>query len=260
MKKKIIAFSALLLAAACATSPTGRRQLLAVPDGQMNAMGAQAFDDLKTKEQIETDPKTVQYVQCLAKNITEQVKGDIDPKSWEVVVFRNKQVNAFALPGSKIGVFTGIIPVASTPNQLAAVMGHEVAHVIVKHGTERYSQALAVAVGAQLAGLNNPKTSTVLRVVAGLGSQVGLMKFSRDHESEADILGLEYMAKAGFDPRESVTLWQNMAKAGGGQPPEFLSTHPSHNTRIKNLQEKMPEAIQMYEKAKAEGRNPGCTI
>ena len=260
MKKMI--FSTLLISGlvACATSPLGRKQLITMPDSEMNQMGAQAFTDLKQKTQIERDPKTTAYVQCIARNITAQVAADIDPNSWEIVTFRDKQVNAFALPGSKIGVYTGIIPVASTQSQLAAVLGHEVGHVIARHGNERVSQAMAAQVGLSVIGVGKEGSSQWLNLLAGVGTQVGMLKFSRDHESEADIMGLQYMARAGFDPQESVTLWQNIAKAGGKAGPEFLSTHPSNETRISQLQEHMNEAMQLYENARSQGKNPNCTL
>lgn len=255
MKKHLALTLTFLTLYSCATSPLGRKQYTIVPDSEMNQMGAQAFEDMKATKTIERDPRTVAYIQCLAKNITEQVKDEIDPASWEVVTFRDKAVNAFALPGGKIGVYTGIIPVAKTPSQLAAVMGHEVAHVIARHGNERVSQAMTAELGMSIAGVKQKSYGFIIQLLAG----GGLMAFSREHESEADIIGLHYMAKAGFDPRESVTLWQNMAKASGGRSaPEILSTHPSNETRIKQLQERMPEAMQMYEHARSQGKNPGC--
>ena len=262
MKKLVITVLALSVIISCATSPLGRKQLITVSDGEMNEMGAQAFDEMKRTKAIETDPRKTQYVQCIVKHITSQAQDEIDPASWEVITFRDKAVNAFALPGAKVGVYTGIIPVASSQHQLAAVLGHEVGHVIARHGNERVSEAMAANLGLSVLKLaSKDNTSQLLNVlggVAGVGAQVVLMKFSRDHESEADIMGLHYMAKAGFDPRESVKLWQNMAKAGGKAGPEFLSTHPSNETRIQQLQEHMPEALQMYEYARSQGRNPVC--
>lgn len=258
-------FSIFLFVASCATSPTGRSQFVLLPESQMASMGASAFKDMKTKTKVSTDPKVNEYVNCIVQpmlKITGPVEG-VD--QWEVVVFDDKQVNAFALPGGRIGIYTGIIKVAETPDQLAAVVGHEIGHVMAKHGNERVSQAFAVNGGLLAAGLalkNKNKNYALILAGVGVGAQFGiLLPFSRAHESEADIIGLDLMAQAGFDPRESVKLWQNMAKASGGKaPPEFMSTHPSNETRIKNLSSHFPKAMPFYEKRKAQGPTPNCKI
>jgi len=179
-----------------------------------------------------------------------------------VNVFNDEAVNAFALPGGKIGVYTGILQVASTQDQLAAVIGHEVAHVLANHGNERVSVAFAADSGLKmaqvLAGKATQQKAQLLGLL-GLGAQVGvLLPYGRTQESEADILGIDYMAKAGFDPRQSVTLWQNMAKAGGKKPPELLSTHPSNATRIKGLNSRMERAMKLYKQARANNKKPNC--
>lgn len=243
--------------AACATSPTGRKQLALVPDAQIEEMGRQSFAELKQKEKISGDAATTEYVSCVARSITNALP---EKKDWEVVLFAKPEVNAFAVPGAKIGVYEGLLKAAKTPSQLAAVLGHEVAHVLASHGQERVSEQLAAQGGLGVLGaILGSKTDNrrkILLGALGLGAQVGyLLPHSRKQESEADILGLEYMAKAGFDPRESVELWKNMAAAGGGQPPEFLSTHPSHGTRIENLTARIPEVMPLYEAAK---NKPAC--
>jgi predicted Zn-dependent protease len=170
---------------------------------------------------------------------------------WEVTLFDSKDVNAFCLPGGKMGVYSGIIPVAKNNAALAAVMGHEVAHAVAQHGAERVSQSLIVSgtlIAADVAMKDSKHRQSILAAL-GLGAQVGIMMpYGRTQESEADEIGLEYMARAGYDPREAVGLWERMA-ALGGSPPEILSTHPDPRNRAKALQELMPAAMKIYEKS-----------
>ncbi|RLA25183.1 MAG: M48 family peptidase [Gammaproteobacteria bacterium] len=251
----ITLFSSLLLS--CATSPTGRSQLLMMSDSEMEQMGVQSFATLKKDMTIEQDPAINAYVRCVTTAITNEVGGD-----WEVVVFKQPSANAFALPGRKIGVHTGLLAVAQNQDQLAAVLGHEVAHVLADHSNERVSHQTAVNQGLSITqAVLNPQSElgqTGMGLL-GLGTQYGIiMPFSRAHESEADIYGLDLMAKAGFDPQESVALWINMGKAGGETPPEFMSTHPAHETRITDLQKQMPKALKLRKQAQAAGKNPQC--
>lgn len=244
---------------ACATSPTGRSQLIFMPESQVDTMGVQAFAQMKKKTPISRNARTNQFVQCVARAITREVGGQ-----WEAVVFEDDDINAFALPGGKIGVYTGLLKLtANNQDQLATVIGHEVAHVLSHHSNERLSQETAVKGGLALTqAIAAPQTTTGQAAMAmlGLGAQYGvLMPYSRLHESEADNLGLDLMAKAGFNPRESVILWQKMAQASKGQPPEFLSTHPSHSTRIQDLQNQMPRALQLQQQAQAMGKQPHCS-
>ncbi len=262
--KTILFVIVMIIAAACTTSPTGRKQFIVVPEAQMSQMGAQAFDQMKASQPIERDPKTVAYVNCIVGPLGAVVKEQAGVDHWDVVVFKDDQVNAFALPGGKVGVYTGIIKVAKTDAQLSAVIGHEIGHVIAHHGAERVSQQAGTQLGLAALGAitpDNPKKSLLMGLL-GVGLQVGVMlPYSRTQESEADVIGLDIMAQAGFDPRQSVELWQNMiAAAGGGGPPELLSTHPASPNRIANLQAHMPEAEQKYARAKALGRNPKCTL
>lgn len=249
MLRNLIILTLLLGIAACSTSPTGRKQLALVPDAQLEEMGKQSFEELKQREPISKDTATTEYVSCVARAITTTLP---EKREWEVVTFAKPEVNAFALPGAKIGVFEGLLKAAQNQHQLAAVLGHEVAHVLAKHGQERVSEQLAAQGGlgvlGAILGAKGDKRRGLLLAALGLGAQVGvLLPHSRKQESEGDVLGLEYMAKAGFDPRESVALWENMAKAGGGQPPEFMSTHPSHGTRIETLRARIPEVLPFYE-------------
>lgn len=262
--RRIAALAILLaLLAACAVSPTGRKQLMLIPEGQMTSMGAQAFQEIQHATPREGDGAVSDYVQCVADALTSLPEVQDEHPDWEVVVFADDTVNAFALPGGKIGVYRGLLDVAETPDQLAAVMGHEVAHVLARHGNERVSQQFAVGetltlVDAWMAAGNRANRTTAMALL-GLGAQVGvLLPFSRAHESEADVMGKELMARAGFDPRASVALWENMGRAGNGGAPEFISTHPSHETRIRDLQKGMEGAVDLYREARASGRTPTC--
>lgn len=249
--------------AACATSPTGRKQFILMPDSQMEQMGIAAFAEMKKKQPVVRDYSTQKYVECISNAITAELGGEYKKQKWEVQVFKEDSPNAFALPGGKIGVHTGMLKIAESPGQLASVIGHEVGHVIARHGNERVSQNTATTVGMQVAAAAagaDPKKRTALAAL-GLGVQFGvLLPYSRAHESEADRIGQDLMAKAGFDPRESVKLWQNMAKAGGGSPPEFMSTHPGHNTRISALNSHMNKAMAIYRQAQASGKRPNCRL
>lgn len=250
----LIALLALMLLNACATSPTGRTQLVFMPDDEMDAMGLQAFNTLKSEKPVSQNAQDIQFVRCITDAITREVEGE-----WEVVVFEDGTLNAFALPGRKIGVHTGLINLVDNQDQLATVIGHEIGHVLAKHSNERMSQKLGAQVGVSLiAAVAAPQTPLGQTAVSllGVGAQYGIiMPFSRLHESEADGIGLELMAKAGFDPTESVTLWLKMAEASQGQQPvEFLSTHPSHATRIEDLQKQMPNVINLMQQAHAAGK------
>ncbi|OIN23808.1 M48 family metallopeptidase [Vibrio barjaei] len=228
--------------AACSSSPTGRNQLILFSDAQMSQLGAQSFEQMKKEQKVSKDKEVNAYVQCVAKTITDHVPPQPEFSEWEVVVFDSDQVNAFALPGGKIGVYTGLLNVAVTPDQLATVIGHEVAHVLADHSNERLSQSQLANTGLQItnAALGGSQYRDVTMAALGVGVQYGvILPYGRTQESEADIVGLELMAESGFDPNQSVELWKNMAKASGGsQPPELLSTHPSHDTRISDLRAK----------------------
>jgi predicted Zn-dependent protease len=241
----------------CATSPEGRRQLMLLPDSQMNEMGVQAFNEMKQKEQIDRNASDNAFVKCVATAITDALP---EKQTWEVVVFQDDQVNAFALPGGKIGVLSGLLKVTTTADQLAAVLGHEVGHVLARHGAERASAQLLEQGGLQILGsvLADPGTTKYQLLMAGLGlgTQYGIaMPHSRTQETEADRIGLQLMAKAGFNPQQAVELWRNMDRAGGAQPPEWLSDHPSNANRISDLQAHMNEALAL---ARTTTRKPNC--
>ena len=223
----------------CANSPTGRQQILLFSGTEMSQLGSQSFEDIKKQEKISTDAKTNTYVQCVTGAITSRLAPQSDFTEWEVVVFNSEQINAFALPGGKIGVYSGLLKVAVNQDQLATVIGHEIGHVMANHSNERLSRSQLASTGLQLSNvaLGGTEYQNIAMAGLGLGVQYGiLMPYGRAQESESDTVGLKLMAKAGFDPQQSINLWVNMAKASGGsQPPELLSTHPSNSTRIKDL-------------------------
>ena len=239
---KLTVVAASIGIAACSSSPTGRNQLLLFSDQDMSSLGAQSFEQMKQKQKVNKDAKVNAYVQCVAKSVTQYVPAQPGFTNWEVVVFDSDQVNAFALPGGKIGVYTGLLDVAKNQDQLATVIGHEIAHVLADHSNERLSQTQLANTGLQITGVvlgssEYAQYQNATMAALGLGIQYGvLLPYGRTQESEADVVGLELMAKAGFNPNESISLWKNMAAASGGNnPPELLSTHPSHSTRIKDL-------------------------
>ena len=250
-----ISIAASLLVSSCAESPLGRKQLKLFPSDQLAGMGQQAFNSMKSEQKISTQPVKNAYVQCIADAITKHVSKDVFDGDWELVVFDEPQVNAFALPGGKIGVYTGLLDVAENQHQLAAVIGHEVGHVIAEHGNERMSSSSLIGLGLEVTNqvlkANDVANNQLIMAGLGLGAQVGVqLPFGRTHESEADLIGLDLMAQAGFNPTESVELWVNMDKAGGGKrQPEWLSTHPLPSTRISQLNANMPAAKAKYASA-----------
>lgn len=259
----IILFIVFLIFNSCATSPTGRSQVIFVSDSDMIEMGIQSFQNLKKEKRIETGGAINRYVRCVANAITAHANDPTGVKSWEVVVFRDASANAFALPGGKIGVFTGLFQVARNADQLAAVIGHEVAHVIARHSHERVTQNLGTQKGMSvLDSFLGGENKKIILGAIGLGAQYGvLLPFSRVHEREADEIGQELMAKAGFDPRQSVVLWQNMSElAGGKEPPELISTHPSSGSRINDLKREVKKTLPVYIALKSEGRIPECKV
>lgn len=247
-----------LTLAACSQSPTGRSQLTLFSEEQLEQMGAQSFTQYEQELPV-IGGQVGAYVQCVATAITGELSAG---ETWEVKVFKDDSANAFALPGGHIGVNTGLLDVATNQDQLAAVIGHEVAHVLASHANERVSTQAATQTGLSVlqaaAGLNGAGGQQLMGLL-GMGAKYGIiLPFSRSHESEADTLGLNLMAQAGFDPRASIELWQNMSANSQGQPPVWLSTHPSHGQRIEGLQAHMGEAMALYEQARAAGERPSC--
>lgn len=246
---------ALFLLPACTTvQETGRRQINILPDSQVAAMGAQAFQDIKRQEKVSTDPALNARIQRIGTRVAAAVGRELPDARWEFVVFESDQLNAFALPGGKVGFYTGLINLAGSDDEIAAVMGHEIAHVTSRHGSERQSQAILLGLGGVALGVGarDSENRDLYLLAYGIGSTLGTLAYSREHETEADVVGLRFAAKAGYDPRAAISFWQKMAaKETGGRPPKFLSTHPPSAERIANLQRLAPQLVPLYEQAKA---------
>ncbi|MGB0909770.1 MAG: M48 family metallopeptidase [Nitrospirales bacterium] len=267
-----IGLSCTLFLFGCQTNPyTQRSQLLLVNSAQMQQMSANAYNEVLSdpKVKISKDPKEIEPVKRIAARIIEAAKRSRYAEAakkfqWEVSVIKDDQTkNAWAMPGGKIAVYTGIFPMAKTEAGLAAIMGHEVIHALAQHGGERMSHGMlaqfgqaGAAVALAVLGVN-PQINQLAMQAVGMGTQVGvLLPFSRKHESEADYVGVLLAADAGYDPRESIKIWQRMAQDSQGAPPEFMSTHPAHGTRIEDLKGWMPEAMSIYQsRKKAPDRN-----
>ncbi|MFO0577790.1 MAG: M48 family metallopeptidase [Polyangia bacterium] len=237
----------------CATVPiTGRKQLLLLPASEEQKMGLSSYEEILKKEKLSTDVAQIAMLQKVGERIAAATGEQL---AWEFKLIDNPTtVNAFCLPGGKVAVYTGILPLTQDEAGLAAVLGHEIAHAIARHGGERVSQQMVAKLGlaAVSTGMANkdPKTVETVTALLGAGATVGvLLPFSRSQESEADHLGLIYMAKAGYDPNQAIAFWGRMAeKSGGGKTPEWLSTHPSDAKRIEQLKKELPEAMQYYKK------------
>lgn len=266
---RISVVAALLLSfvfVACSTVPiTGRKQLSLIPSSQMLGMSYSEYGNFLKSSKLSTDAQATAMVKRIGSRVQgaveryfaeKQLSGELEGYQWEFNLVDDKQVNAWCMPGGKVVVYTGILPVTATETGLAVVMGHEIAHAVAEHGNERMSQGLLANLGGialQEAVKSKPQQTQQLWMTAfGLGAQFGvLLPFGRSQESEADHLGLIFMAMAGYDPNEAVTFWQRMAASKGGQsPPEFMSTHPSDETRIADIRNKLPEALKYYKPAK----------
>ncbi|RQW05435.1 MAG: M48 family peptidase [Calditrichaeota bacterium] len=248
----------------CSTVPiTGRKQLSLIPSGQLLSMSFQQYNQFLQENKLSDNQQQAEMVKRVGQNIQKAVEQffaeqgmseQLNNYQWEFHLIESEEVNAWCMPGGKVVVYEGILPVTQNETGLAVVMGHEIAHAIAQHGNERMSQGLLAQVGQvalDVALSEQPEQTRALWMTAyGVGAQVGvLLPFSRTQESEADRLGLIFMAMAGYDPHAAVDFWQRMsAKSGGASVPEFLSTHPSDQTRIENLQKLVPEAMKYYNK------------
>jgi metalloendopeptidase OMA1, mitochondrial len=256
--KATIPFVALVLAllTGCTTvNETGRKQLMFITPDQEAQMGVQAFSQMKTSEKISADPAANARLQRIGRRIATAVGGELPSAQWEFVVFDAPQtLNAFALPGGKVGFYSGLMNLAGqSDDEIAIVMGHEIAHVTCRHGGERQSQAILAGLGgaAIQLGARNSDNRDLYLLAYGSVSTLGILKYSRDHESEADTVGLRYAARAGYDPRAAVTFWRKMEAANSGPSvPRFLSTHPPAQDRIANLSQLAPGLMATYEQAK----------
>lgn len=249
---------ALIIAASmlhgCATvEGTGRSQLLLTSPAQEAQLGADAYQQILAEEKLSDNRAAAEMVRRVGRRIADEVnRPDF---AWEFKLIESEQVNAFCLPGGKIAVYTGILPILKNEAGMAAVMGHEVAHAVARHGGERMSQNILAGLGQQAVAYGTRDASSTSQqawmTLYGAGAQVGvLLPYSRAHESEADELGIRYMAAAGYDPREAAEVWRRMKAASGGRrPPEFLSTHPSTDRRIRELESLAPAAMDLYQSA-----------
>ena len=267
MKSLLLGLGAALSLAACATttSPTGRTQYVgAVSQEQLDQLGLQAFNEAKAKTPQSSDARQTAYVRCVVTDLVRQLPPQWQQGGWETALFVDPEPNAFALPGGKVGVYTGIFQVAKNQDELAAVLAHEIGHVVSRHHEERITrqketQAGLNLVGALLGSRYGQGAADMTSQVGGLAAQgLFVLPMSRTQESEADVVGQQLMARAGFDPREAVNLWQNMIAAGGSRPPEWLSTHPDPQSRMAELRGRAAGLMPDYQQAQARGLRPKC--
>ena len=256
----MVVVATLLAACATTTTSTGRRQYVgAVSQDQLNQLGAQAFTEAKQKGPLSTDARQNAYVRCVVDALVRQLPTDQQRMAWESAVFAEKEPNAYALPGGKVGINTGLFTVAKNQDQLAAVVGHEIGHVIERHHDERITRQMGAAGAVQLLGVLAGDFGQLATQGGSMLAQTGfLLPGSRTQETEADVVGQRMMAQAGFDPRAAVGLWQNMIAAGGNRPPQWLSTHPDPQSRIAELTARAQSLLPTYEQARAAGRRPNC--
>ena len=262
MLRKIVRLAALSFLSACTTVPiTGRSQLSLVSDSEINSLAATQYREVIAKGPLSTNSQQVNMVRRVGQRIQAGVEayfrqqnasGQLAGYQWEFNVIKDdKQQNAWCMPGGKVAVYTGILPITQDETGLAVVMGHEIAHAVAKHGSERMSQSLVQQFGGQALSAALAKNSAGTQQMAlqafGVGSQLGMLKYGRNQESEADHLGLIFMALAGYNPEGAIAFWQRMdARENAATAPEFLSTHPSNGTRIANIQRELPEARKYY--------------
>ena len=253
------AVAATLVACATTTSPTGRQQYVgAVSQEQLNQLGAQSFAQMKTQKAQTTSAAQRNYVSCVTNAIVAQLPANAR-SGWETAVFVDEDPNAFALPGGKVGVYTGIFKVARDQDQLAGVIAHEIGHVVSRHHDERITRQMGAQAGVQLLGALAGNYGNLASQGGSLLAQTGfLLPGSRAQESEADVVGQQLMAQAGFDPRGAVNLWQNMISAGGSRPPQWLSTHPDPQARIGELQSRAADLVPTMQAARKAGKTPRC--
>jgi len=241
---------------------TGRAARVAMSEGQEEALGLESYQEVLSTSRVITEGPEVEVVQRVMRRLIAGTGDAGRTMEWQVSVVDDPQANAFCLPGGKMVVYTGILPVARTEAGLATVLGHEMAHATSRHGSQRLLQsqvANTLLMGAQASlalGDMDPQQKMAVMAAVGAGAKYGvILPFSRQHETESDEIGLYYMARAGYDPREAIAFWERMSETGGGrQAPEFASTHPSHGTRIERLQQHMAKAEKEY--ARASQRNP----
>ncbi|MBC7658134.1 MAG: M48 family metallopeptidase [Chitinophagaceae bacterium] len=242
-------FALTLLIIACARNSAGRNELNLVSDSEMDTMGDQAYQEILNTAQLSNSAGLNNEIYQIGQNIAVASGANFD---WKFTVISEDTVNAFCLPGGKVAVYTGIIPVAANNAALAAVLGHEVGHAVLRHSSERMSQQMLLQAGLSLATLSfsDSPYKGIIAAAMGVGSTYGVqLPFSRLQESEADKVGLMYMAKAGYDPQEAIHLWERMGALSSSRPPEILSDHPDPSNRAKALSALMGEALNLYHAA-----------
>ena len=264
MKKLALIFALGLLMYSCAKVPlTGRSQLALVPNAELQPLVNEEYQKALNANKVLTTTKDGQMVVRVGKRMAASVEkyltdngyGElVSELAWEFNLLESEQINAWCMPGGKVAFYTGILPITKDETGLAVVMGHEIAHAVASHARERMSMGLLLNVGvgalSSAMGQNPTLTQQIFLQSVGMGSQLGMLKFSRKHELEADEMGLIFMAMAGYDPRQAPVFWERMAAAGGAAPPEFLSTHPGPDRRIDRLNANMAKAMEYYNAAK----------
>ena len=263
LKRNTVLFGITLCMVACAVNPfTGKKTLALVRNSEIFPMAFQQYEQVLNESKVVSGTNEAQMVSSVGREIAHAAELYLNANGyqdylkdyrWEYTLIQSDEVNAWCMPGGKIAVYTGILPIAKNKAGLAAILGHEVAHALANHGQQRMSVAEVQQLGAVAGSVAFEENQQIFATAYGLGTQLGvMMPFSRSNETEADKIGLTLMAIAGYEPQEAVNLWNRMASNGGQQPPEFLSTHPAYNTRIKNLQ-------SWVDDAKAEARKFGVT-
>lgn len=261
MKKHFYWLSIMVFVVACHTVPiTGRKQLKLVNNSELLPLSFSQYNEVLAESELSKDVEKVNQIKTIGANIQKAaekyygekgISDQLSGYSWEFNLIESDQVNAWCMPGGKVAFYTGILPICQTEAGIAVVMGHEIAHALANHGSERMSQAMVAQYGMtgldMALGENPTLTKDLFKQAVGLGANAGMLKFSRGNESESDHIGLILMAMAGYDPNEAVEFWKRMdAMSGGNEPMEFLSTHPSHDTRVSDLKTLMPEAMKFY--------------
>ena len=258
--RKLIILSFLFLLSCAVVPMTGRKQFVAIPSSQMIALSAESYAQVLSEAQLSRNTDYTRSVREVGKRITAAVESYLEQNNlqsvtegyaWQYNVLASEELNAWCMPGGQIAFYEGILPVCQDENGIAVVMGHEIAHAVAQHGNERMSQQLALQMGgialSEALKTQNQETIDLAMLAFGVGAQVGVMlPYSRTHETEADELGLYFMAMAGYNPQSAPDFWKRMEARSSGRPPEFLSTHPDPTNRISNLERIMPKAMEYY--------------
>ena len=264
MKNSIIIITLLLLTSCSSVLLTGRKQLLVIPNSQMLALSADSYSQVLSETPASSNTEYIRTVQRVGTRVSaaveeylklQSLESRVEGFDWQFNVLESEQLNAWCMPGGQIAFYEGIMPVCGDDNGIAIVMGHEIDHEIAKHGNERMSQQLLINMGVlrprHSSRRKKAETKQLALLAFGVGSQVGVsLPYSRTHETEADELGLYFMAMAGYDPQTAPAFWERMSAEGGELPPEFLSTHPAPTTRIEDLKKFMPKAMEYYNSKK----------